>query len=140
MAADTAQEPRWLERFVVDVMHHDMITTHGGLPGLRDEQLLESALARPTQRWNYEEDSEISSLAAAYGYGLARNHPYQDGNKRIAFVAMAVFTELNGFVLEAAEADVVDVMLKLAAGLISEEELAEWLRSHLSPAEDSHSV
>lgn len=124
-------EPRWLSRLVIDAVHQDTISTHGGLPGLRDESLLESALARPRQVFSYGAGIDVASLAAAYAYGLARNHPYHDGNKRIAFMAMAVFAELNGFELDATENDAVDVMLRLANGDLNEEALIEWLRERL---------
>jgi death-on-curing protein len=107
-----------------------MLLTHGGLPGLRDEDLLESALARPRQRFAYDATTDLAALAAAYGFGLARNHPYLDGNKRVAFVTMAVFLGLNGLVFTASEADVVTTMVALAAGMLDEEALADWLRRH----------
>jgi death-on-curing protein len=116
---------------VVDTVQHDMINVHGGLPGLRDEALLESALARPRQLWSYGERTEIADLAAAYAVGIARDHPYHDGNKRIAFVAMAVFAELNGFEFDAPEAEVVEMMLRLAAGTIEDDELTVWVRRSL---------
>jgi len=125
------QEPRWVERLVVDAIHFDMVSTHGGLPGLRDEPLLESALARPRQRFAYDETCDPAALAAAYGYGICADHPFQDGNKRVAFVVMDVFAGLNGFEIEAPEADVVRVMLALASGDLTEEQLAEWLRGSL---------
>ena len=125
------REPRWVERLVVDAIHLDMIRTHGGLPGLRDEQLLESALARPHQRFAYDETCDLAALTAAYGYGLCADHPYRDGNKRVAFVVMDVFAGLNGLEIEAPEADVVRVMLALASGDLTEEQLAEWLHSSL---------
>ena len=124
------KEPRWVARLVVDAIQLDLIREHGGLLGTRDEDALESALARPRQKWACE-TPDIATLAAAYGCGLARNHPYHDGNKRIAFVVMAVFAELNGFELDAAEEEVVALMLALAAGELTEEGLTEWLRSHL---------
>jgi len=117
-----------------------MITTHGGLPGLRDEQLLESAIARPKQILAYDGNADIVVLAAAYAYGLARNHPFNDGNKRVAFMSMAVFAELNGLEFDAPEAEVVDVMLRLAAGGLEEAQLAEWLRARLTGIGSSHSV
>jgi len=124
-------EPRWLSRLVVDTIHHDQIVSHGGLPGIRDEVALESALARPRQAFSYGSGIDIAALAASYAYGLARNHPYQDGNKRIAFLALAVFSEMNGERFESSEADVVQMMLGLAAGDVEEERLAEWVRAHL---------
>jgi len=124
-------EPRWVGRLVVDIVQHDLIITHGGLPGLRDEDALETALARPRQAWAYVGRTDIPALAAAYAFGLARSHPYNDGNKRIAFVVAAVFAELNGWQLDAPEAEVVDMMLRLAAGTIDEDALAEWLRGTL---------
>ena len=117
-------------RVVVDAIQTDMLLTHGGMPGLRDENLLESALARPKQLLSYEPDADLAALAAAYGYGLARNHPYNDGNKRVAFVVMAVFLGLNGLDITASEADVVTIIAALAAGRIDEETLADWLRLH----------
>ncbi len=125
-----AEEPRWIDRLVIEAVHVDLIRTHGGLHGLRDENLLESALARPRQLMTYGKSADIASLAAAYGYGLARNHPYQDGNKRLAFVIMVVFLELNGFRFDASEADVVTMMLDVAAGDVSEDDLAEWIRGN----------
>ena len=133
-------EPRWLPRLVIDAIHHDMLTTHGGLPGLRDESLLESALARPKQILAYSAEADIATLAAAYAYGLARNHPFNDGNKRVAFMAMAVFAELNGLEFDAPEAEVVDVMLSLAAGDLEEVQLADWLRARLTELGPNHSV
>lgn len=124
------REPRWVIRVVVDAIQTDMLLTHGGMPGLRDENLLESALARPKQLLSYEPDADLAALAAAYGYGLARNHPYNDGNKRVAFVVMAVFLGLNGLDITASEADVVTTIVALAAGKIDEETLADWLRLH----------
>ena len=116
---------------IAEAVHFDSIRSHGGLPGLRDENALESALARPRQRFAYEPQSDLASLAAAYGFGIARNHPFNDGNKRVAFVVMGVFLGLNGFEIEAPESEVVTMMLDLAAGESSEQQLAEWLRSRL---------
>jgi death on curing protein len=134
-----SDEPRWLNRLVVDAVQHDLISTHGGLAGLRDEVLLEAALARPRQLWSYSASVDTPSLAAAYAYGIARNHPYNDGNKRIAFMVAAVFAELNGYRLDAPESEVIDVMLKLAAGAIEEEVLAAWLRDRLTARGDGNS-
>jgi death-on-curing protein len=116
---------------VLDAVHLDTIRTHGGLAGIRDENALESAVARPKHRWAYGRRPDLAALAATYGYGLARNHPYHDGNKRVAFLAMVTFLGLNGYDLVASEADVVAVVLELAAGDLSEPVLAKWLRQHL---------
>jgi death-on-curing protein len=123
-----ASEPRWLSRLVVDAVQTDLLLTHGGMPGLRDEGLLESTLARPRQRLSYDPESDLAALAAAYGFGFARNHPYNDGNKRVAFVAMAVFLGLNGFEFTADETDVVSIMVALASGAMDEPALAGWVR------------
>lgn len=115
---------------VVDAIQTDMLITHGGMPGLRDQNQLESALARPKQRFAYEPTADLAALAAAYGYGLARNHPYNDGNKRVAFVVMAVFLGLNGLEFTASEADAVTTIVALASGDLDEETLADWIRLH----------
>jgi death-on-curing protein len=120
-----------VERVVVDAVHLDQLREHGGLPGIRDENALESALARPRNQWHYGTATDVAALAAAYGWGLASNHPYRDGNKRIAFLTMAIFVELNGHRLEAPEEEVVQVMLAVADRRCSERELAEWIRVHL---------
>lgn len=122
-------EPRWVSRLVIETVHLDLLRTFGGMPGLRDENGLESAVARRRQKRAYEPDADLLTLAAAYGFGLARNHPFNDGNKRIAFMTMAVFLGLNGLDIEAPEAEVVTIMLGLAAGEIGEVELADWLRT-----------
>lgn len=119
-----------MSRLVVDAIQTDLLLTHGGLPGLRDPELLESALARPRQRFAHDPTSDIAALAAAYGFGIARNHPYADANKRVAFVTMAVFLELNGLGFAATESEVVTTMVALAAGTIDEYALADWIRRH----------
>lgn len=126
-----AAEPRWVKRVVVDAIHLDQVREHGGLAGLRDEGLLESALARPRHKWTYKRRPDLASLAAAYGYGIVKNHPYSDGNKRVAFLTMVVFLGLNGLEVVAEEADVVTTMLTAADGNCSEAELARWIRSHI---------
>ncbi len=127
------REPVWVDRVIVDAIRLDLIRTHGGLLGVRDENALESALARPRHRWVYGRNASIATLAATHGFGLARNHPYRDGNKRVAFLTMLVFLGLNDYDLEAPETEVVAVMLKLAAGDLSEAALAKWLKLHLVP-------
>jgi death-on-curing protein len=120
-----------VERIVIDAVHLDQLREHGGLPGIRDENALEWALARPKQRWHYKRASDLATLAAAYGSGLATSHSYRDGNNRIAFLAMAIFVELNGWRLEAPEEEVVQVMLGVAHHRLTEHDLAAWVRAHL---------
>lgn len=124
-------EPLWLDRLILEAIHFDQIRLHGGLPGVRDENTLESALARPRNRSVYDESSDLSALAAAYGFGLTSSHPFNDGNKRIGFLAMYVFLGLNGVEIVAAEADVVDLMVTIADGSRSEDEVVGWLRDHI---------
>lgn len=130
MAARRRREPRWIDRLVADAIHFDQLREHGGLGGIRDENALESALARPKHQWHYEPRTDVPTAAAAYGWGLARSHPYRDGNKRVAFLVMATFLELNGWVLDATEAEVVQMMLAVAAGQCRESKLADWIRAH----------
>ena len=126
-------EPRWLALVHILAIHSDQIQGHGGSLGLRDRGLLESALDRPRNRLHYEADSDLPALAAAYGFGLANNHPFVDGNKRVAFQSMYLFLGLNGFRIEALEEEVVDVVLSLASGDVDESRLADWLRQHITP-------
>lgn len=125
-------EPKWLSRIVVDAIHADQLREHGGLRGARDGNALESALARPQQKWHDSGRTDLPVLAAAYAFGLVKNHPYRDGNKRIGFLAMVTFLGLNGRDFSATEADVVAEILALADGRVSEEALAEWVRQHSS--------
>lgn len=123
-------EPRWLGRVVVDAIHNDQLREHGGLPGIRDENVLETALARPQQKWHYADHTDVPMLAAAYAFGLVRNHPYRDGNKHIGFLAMATFLGINGHDLTATDVEVVAEISALAEGGISEGALADWIRRH----------
>ena len=125
------REPHWLSRLVVDAIHADQLRQHGGLTGVRDESALESALTRARQKWSHGEERDLAVLAAAYGFGLVRSHPYRDGNKRIGFLALATFLGINGYELTATDADVVTAMLSLADGKLSEPQLARWIRNHL---------
>jgi death-on-curing protein len=126
-------EPAWVSRLVLDAVHLDQLKEHGGLPGVREENTLEAVLARPQQRWHYEPTSDLATLAAAYGWGLVTSHPYRDGNKRIAFLAMAIFVGLNGYEIEATQEDVVTTMLAAAAGQLAESQVADWVRARLTP-------
>jgi death-on-curing protein len=131
VAGKRRREPEWLDRVVIDAIHVDQLREHGGLAGIRDENALESALARRKNRWHYDPTIDLPTLAAAYGWGLANRHPYRDGNKRVAFIGMAVFAELNGYPLEAPEEEVVQVMLAVADRRCTEKELAQWVRAHV---------
>lgn len=126
----TKAEPRWLTRQIVEAIHEVQLASNGGLPGLRDGGALESALGRPMHRWHYGEAEDLADCAAAYGFGIAKNHPFADANKRTAFVVMATFYELNGHPLTASEADSVETMVGVADGTISEKRLAAWLRDN----------
>ena len=106
-----------------------LLAEHGGAKGLRDQKLLDSALARPQHKFSYDEDVSIFSLAASYSFGLARNHAFIDGNKRIALTVAAVFLELNKYSLNAPEGEAVVVYKQLADGSLSEDMLAEWFKS-----------
>jgi len=122
----------WLLEETLTAIHHRQIAEHGGSDGLRDEGLLSSALARPQNLIVYgEPPPDLASLAAAYAYGIARNHPFIDGNKRTALVAARTFLILNGVDLAATQDDKVLTILKLAEGGISEEELAGWIRERI---------
>jgi death-on-curing protein len=120
----------WLDAQVMRAVHEEQLAEHGGGSGVRDEGLFESAMNRPLHLAQYG-DPDAAALAAAYGFGLARNHPFVDGNKRTAFVAVELFLALNGWDLVADDAQCVMTMLALAAGDLSEEEFAQWLREHL---------
>lgn len=119
----------WVDAAVIHAIHEEQLAEHGGSAGLRDHGLLESALARPQNLAAYGEP-DIAACAAAYGYGLSRNHPFIDGNKRTALVAVELFLVLNAHVLEAADADCVLTMLQVAEGSMSEEKFAAWIRKN----------
>ena len=121
--------PVWLLRSAVDAMHDKQLTEHGGARGIRDEGLLESALSRAANAHAYGE-TDLCALAANYAFGIARNHPYIDGNKRTAFLAAYTFLGLNGLRLIADEDDVVETMLAVAAGEMDEKTFAAWLRAN----------
>jgi len=116
----------------VDAIHNDQLREHGGLPGVRDENVLESALVRPQQKWHYDNATDLASLAAAYAFGFVKNHPYRDGNKRIGFLTLVTFLGINSVEFDAAEADIVVTIVSLADGTTSEEQLAQWIRQHVS--------
>jgi death-on-curing protein len=123
---------RWIDKRVLLLLHSESLAEHGGLPGLRDEGLLDSALARPLNLVAYGQP-DFADLAAADGCGLAQNHPFADGNKRAAFLAVGLFLALNGFRLQATQLEATQVMLAVATGEIEEAAFAAWLRVHLAP-------
>lgn len=122
----------WVADSVVLAIHEAQLAEHGGIAGLRDEGLLSSALARPLNLEAYGDDPDAALLAAAYAFGISRNHPFLDGNKRTAFVVMELFLDLNGWTLEADDTDCISTMMALAAGDLSEKALAKWLREHIA--------
>lgn len=122
----------WINPAVILAIHQEQIAEHGGQPGVRDLGLLDSALNRPKNLDIYK-DADVAALAAAYGYGLARNHPFVDGNKRVCLVAMELFLLLNGHELSAGDATCLETFLALADGSLAEDALAEWLRAHIAP-------
>ncbi len=124
------KEPIWLTKAILEAIHTSQIREHGGQYGIRDTNLLESALARPINLWAYKQESDIVILAAAYGYALSKNHSFIDGNKRTAFMAMYTFLGLNDYKIDATEPEVVTLMLGVADSSISEEQLIRWLRTH----------
>jgi death on curing protein len=120
---------RWVDRRALELLHDESLAEHGGAAGLRDEGLLESALARPLNLAAYGEP-DVHALAAAYGVGLAKNYPFIDGNKRAAFLAVGMFLALNRWRLTASQADATLTMLAVASGQMDEPTFARWLRQH----------
>jgi death-on-curing protein len=128
------KEPEWLDLAIVLDFHSEQLSLFGGADGLRDLGLLESALARPINKFAYGK-TNLAALAAAYGFGIARNHAFVDGNKRTALASMIVFLGLNGMDLDAPQEAATAIILHLAAGEITEEALAGWLAAHVRPLE-----
>ena len=124
------REPVWLDMTDLIAIHDGQIARHGGGTGLRDRNMLDSALARPRNNWAYGE-TDPATLAAAYAFGITRNHAFVDGNKRSAWVAARLFLNLNGVALAFSEEDAIAAMLALAAGDLTEDELADWFRQRI---------
>ncbi|CAN5460318.1 type II toxin-antitoxin system death-on-curing family toxin [soil metagenome] len=122
---------RWIDQRLLTILHDESLADHGGSSGLRDAGLLESALARPLNLVAYG-DPDFAELAASYGVGLAKNHPFVDGNKRAAFLAVGLFLRLNGHRLIASQADALIAMMSVASGDLNEADFAEWIRTHSS--------
>ena len=125
-----ASEPRWLELQAILILHRESLDEHGGLDGIRDHGLLESAMARPLNLFHYEGVTDLPRLAAAYGYGIARNHPFNDGNKRAAFLSAILFLKLNGLSFHAPQVLATQTVLELASGELSEDAFGKWLTLH----------
>jgi death-on-curing protein len=126
--------PRWISKAAIILLHDRSLALHGGMAGLRDEGLLESALARPINRHAYEGVNDIVDLAATYALSLSSNHPFVDGNKRTAFLGMGLFLAKHGLHLTAGQVDATLTMFKVAAGEMDIEGVAEWLRINVAPA------
>lgn len=122
----------WVSREALELLHEESLAEHGGAPGIRDAGLLDSALARPRNLALYGEP-DLAALAASYGVALAKNHPFVDGNKRAAFLAVGLFAALHGYRLQATQAQATLAMLDVAAGALDEAAFAEWLRERLVP-------
>jgi len=122
-------EPLWITYEQAIAIHSRQLRRFGGAPRLRDEGMLRSALERPVNKWRYEQ-SEMAELAAAYAFGLAKNHAFVDGNKRIAFMAMVAFLLKNGILFDPQPAHATAIILSLAAGEVSEESLTRWIRDN----------
>jgi death on curing protein len=123
-------EPEWLDLEVVLEIHHKLLVRFGGASGLRDPGLLDSALARPKWLYEFDRAADLHRFASSYAFGIAKNHPFVDGNKRVAFECAYAFLRFHGWHIIATEADVVRVMLALAAGELSEDQMAGWLREN----------
>jgi death-on-curing protein len=127
------QEPTWIDLDIALAIHDRQLSEHGGGAGVRDAGALESALARPLNRWAYGDDDRCA-LAAVYAFGLARNHPFVDGNKRTAWVLARLFLRLNDVAITFAPDDALATVIPLAAGVLTEDGLAHWLRAHSAAA------
>jgi len=127
------KEPIWLSRQILMILHQEGLGAHGGLPGLRDPNLLDSALAKAPNRHAYEGEADVFRLATAYAAGIARNHPFADGNKRAAFIAAVTFLHLNGQWVDVPDGEAVAAMVDLASGELPEEGFCAWLRDRSSP-------
>lgn len=123
-------EPFWLTHQMIVAIHDEQLAIHGGATGLRDEGMLESALDRPKNKWSYE-NADLAELAAAYAFGIARNHPFVDGNKRNSLLALYTFLGVNGIDFIVPEAEAAAIILSLAAGDVSEQSLVRWIRDNL---------
>ena len=125
------REPKWIDKRALLLLHEESLAMFGGARGMRDEGLLDSALARPVNKFLYEKVTDLASLAAAYGFGIAKNHAFVDGNKRAAYLAMGLFVALNRRRLRPDQVDAIQTILELAAGDLDEAGLAKWISANL---------
>jgi death-on-curing protein len=130
MSGKASREPRWVPKLASLTIHADQIATHGGLPGVRDASALDAALGRARNKWGDAKLTDLPTLAAACAFGIARSHPFNDGNKRTAFLTMVAFLGLNGIDFDAPEDEVVTAFTALAAGASDEAALATWVAKH----------
>jgi len=128
-----AQKYNWIDAKALRMLHEESLAIHGGSSGVRDEGLFESAMMRPKNLAHYNENADISDLAASYAYGLAKNHPFVDGNKRAAFLSVGLFLGINGCKLIATPVDAIQAVLGIASGEITEEAFASWIRDNIKP-------
>lgn len=129
------KRPKWIDPRALILLQGETLAEHGGLPGLREESSLDAALARPRHLHTYEPASDLARLAAAYGFGIVRNHPFNDGNKRAGFLAIGLFLACNGKTLTADPVEAIAVILRLAEGKLTEPELAGWIRQNMGNAD-----
>jgi death-on-curing protein len=128
------KEPVWVEKEALLLLHLKTLARFGGAEGVRDEGLLDSALSRPRNAFHYDDQREIAALAASYAFGLAKNHPFVDGNKRMAFMAVGVFLSANGWTLNADSVSAIQAVMALAGGEIDEAQFAAWLKQNIKRA------
>lgn len=126
------RRPRWIDPRALLLLHAETLAEHGGLAGLRDAGALDAALARPQHVHAYEPKADVARLAAAYGFGIVRDHPFNDGNKRAGFLAIGLFLSLNGYELVTDAVEAVEIILALAAGDLTEAKLAAWIHQQMT--------
>ena len=126
-----SKAPAWVDKRALLLLHQESLAQFGGAAGLRDEGLLDSALARPINKYTYEGCLDLATLAAAYGFGLVRNHAFVDGNKRAAFLAVGIFLVINGQRLSAKPIDAIEAVASLSDGSMEEARFAEWIRKNI---------
>lgn len=126
------REPRWIDKLALLLLHEESLALFGGARGMRDEGLLDSALGRPVNKFHYDNVRDLAELAAAYGFGIGHNHAFVDGNKRAAFLSIGLFLAVNGKRLEADPLDAIRTIVALAAGELSETDLARWIATNMT--------